>query len=493
MQIPRRSFLRSMPGLAVGLVVPAKSVAAERALRVVTRDGPAIAGPAVRHGRSFARAAGVPVDVVRLPFDRLYEAIMIGFVTGQASYDVLLVPAGWVADFAPYLAPVPERLITGPAFADIHPTYRDALMRWGDRWVAMTIDGDLHIGAYRTDLFADPEHRAAFAARYGRALAPPETWADYAEIAGFFHGRRDAEGRVLAGTAEAFAAGGQRVWVLSSRAAAYATVQNRPAALFFDPETMVPAVDGPAWVRALHEFREALTVAPAGARSMGSYGVRAAFVGGRTAMNIDWTDTGVLAASAEYSAVAGKVGFYTLPGSREAWDPAMQDWRRLRTAHHVPFLAFGGWVAAVPAASRAGDAAWDYVAWLSSPERSARDVADGASGINPYRMSHLNDPALWAEVFPPSQAEDYLGVIRQSLDHPMVARDLRIPGVRAYQAALDHGIGRVLDGSSEPAVALADVAGRWELITDRLGRDAQHRHYRAAMGLDGVRGAERPP
>lgn len=484
MPIRRRTLLRAAAGLAAAPLTGAAGRSSAAALRVVTRDGPAIGGPAVRHGRSFARATGLPVEVVRLPFDRFYEAIMIGFVTGRDAYDVLLIPAGWVADFAPYLAPVPERLTAGPGFADIHPTYRDALMRWGDRWVAMTIDGDLLIGAYRTDLFADPDHRIAFAARHGRPLAPPETWADYADIAAFFHGRRDADGTVLAGTAEAFAAGGQRIWFPASRAAAYATVPGRPGALFFDPETMTPSIDSPAWVRALREYREALESAPAGARGMNSYGVRAAFVEGRTAMNIDWTDTGVLAADPAISAVAGRTGFFLLPGSREAWDPRLGDWRRFRLPRHVPFLAFGGWVAAVPAAGNVPDAAWDYVAWLSSPARSAGDIADGTSGINPYRLSHLDDPGLWASLFEGDGAADYLAVIRRSLDHPLVARDLRIPGVRAYQAALEEAIGRALADAASPEAALAEAAEHWELITDRLGREAQRRHYRTTMGLD---------
>ena len=489
MSLTRRTVVRALAGLTGGIAVSRGGFArgldgSGTALRVVTRDTPAIGGPAQQHGLSFTEETGVPVRVLRLSFGQLYDEIMIGFVAGHHRHDVLLIPSAWLADFAPYLAPVPERLLTGEAFADIHPTYRDALMRWDNRWVALTIDGDLHIGAYRTDLFGDRDNRAGFEDIYGRALAPPRTWAEYHDVAAFFHHRDQADGTTLAGTAEAFVDGGQRVWFLASRAAAYAHVPGRSGAMFFDPETMAPAVDNPAWVRALSEYRQALAVAPDNARAMDSYDVRTAFVRGRVAMNIDWTDTGVLAADETRSAVAGRTGFFMLPGSREAWDPALRAWQQFDRPRRVPFLAFGGWVAAVPAASRVIDAAWDYVAWLSSPERSARDVTDGTSGVNPYRLSHLDTPGLWRDVFDGNGASAYLSVIRQSLDHPLVARDLRIPGVRAYLAALDRGIGRVLDGAAMPDVALAGVAVEWELITDRLGRAAQRRQYRAAMGLD---------
>lgn len=43
---------------------------------------------------------------------------------------------------------------------------------------------------YRTDWFADPDTRAAFQKRYGRALDIPATWQEYKEIAAFFTGRR---------------------------------------------------------------------------------------------------------------------------------------------------------------------------------------------------------------------------------------------------------------------------------------------------------------
>ena len=92
------------------------------------------------------RDAGIPVEVVRTPFAELYDEIMIGFVTGRNRYDVILIPPAWIGDFAPYLAPVPERLIGSATFTDIHAIYRDSLMRWQDRWVALTIVAAIYIG-----------------------------------------------------------------------------------------------------------------------------------------------------------------------------------------------------------------------------------------------------------------------------------------------------------------------------------------------------------
>ena len=476
-------------------------------VRVLTRDTSAIGGPAIRHGRTFEAATGVAVAVTRMPFDALYQRIMIGFVTGDLPYDALLIPAAWLPDFAPYLAPVPERLMQSPVVGGIEPAYRDALMRWRGRWMALTIDGDLHLGAYRRDLFQDPGIRRAFRERHGRALAPPRTWAEYRDIAAFFSGlgllagpaataARAADdpsaggdvaaggsAATLAGTLEAYRRGGQRVWYLFSHAAAYNTHPDHPGAMFFDPETMVPAIDNPAWVRALAEFIESMQFGPEDAASLDSEAVRRRFAGGAAAMDIDWADTGVLAADARHSRIAGRVGFFPLPGSREVWNPASGAWDRLEAPRSVTFLAFGGWIAVVPAASPNRERAWDYLAWYASPAHSAADVLDGTSGINPYRRSQLRDPTPWRRLLGRAEADAYLGVLRASLDAPQIARDLRLPGWRAYIAALEDQLDRDFAGEATPRQGLGAAAAAWDALTDRLGRDSQRRHYREAMGL----------
>jgi multiple sugar transport system substrate-binding protein len=485
-------------------------------LHILTRDTTAIGGPAERHGRDFEAATGTAVEVTRVPFADLYERIMLGFVTGHLPFDALLIPSAWLPDFAPYLSSVPERIIAGPIVGDILPLYRDALMRWNNRWMALTIDGDLHMGAYRRDLFDDPSARAAFVEEHGRPLQPPQTWTEYRDIAAFFSGRQGADGSVLAGTLEAYARDGQRIWTLFSHAAAYTNHPDHPGAMFFDPDTMVPAIDSPGWVRALEEMLELRRFGPADADRLDSEAVRTRFATGRAAMNIDWADTGVLAGAlgggmagvmggptdgkrgrdadarftedplgktAEASAIAGKVGFFVLPGSREAWNPASGAWETLPAVRSVSFLAFGGWIAVVPAASAEHERAWAYLAWYASPEHSARDMLDGSSGINPYRLSHLDDPAPWRRLLGDRQANDYLGVLRASLSAPQIARDLRLPGYRAYIAALEDQLDRVMTGSATPEEGLRAAAADWEALTDRLGRNSQRRHYREAMGL----------
>lgn len=470
--------------LALGGLAPA---AKAESLEVLTRDGYPIASPALRYGELFEKRQGIPVEIRQTPFQQLYDEIMIGFVTGEISADVLLIPSAWLPDFAPYLSPVPDALINSDMVDDIHPIYRDTLMRWEKQWLALTIDGDMLIGVYRRDLFADANIRQAFKQRYGRELQPPVTWQEYRQIAEFFHGRKDHQGRRLAGTLEAYAKGGQRLWHLFGHVAAYANHTDFPGSMFFDPETLKPSITNPAWRRALTDYLELSESIPGDLSLLDSYQVRARFSRGEAAMAIDWTDIGVLAASGESSVISDDVGFFMLPGSRQAWNPKKQQWDDLKEPRNVPFLAFGGWVGAVPKSASDPQTVWSYLALIADPALSIYDVTNGTSGINPYRLTHLENAEPWHQLMGQTLADEYLSILRQSLESPFVTRDLRIPGYRAYMAALDEQIEQILLKKTSIEQALHKTAGVWEQITDRLGRKSQTRHYRAAMGLPEVR------
>jgi multiple sugar transport system substrate-binding protein len=457
---------------------------AESGLHVLTRDTSAIGGPAIRHGRSFEARTGTHVTVTQVPYAELYEQIMVGLVTGHLDFDVLLIPAAWVPDFAPYLDPLPPKLADSRDVADIVSVYRHALMRWQGRWLALTLDGDLHLGAYRRDLFEQPQAQAEFEKTYSRPLAPPRTWSEYRDIAAFFSNPAAENGGHVSGTLEAFARDGQRLEYLFSHAAAYTSHPNHPGAMFFDPDSMRPAIDNPGWVRALTEYLEMRRYAPPDAARLDSEAVRTRFAQGEAAMDIDWADTGVLASDPQRSRVSGKVGFFALPGSRQVWNHTTRQWDELPVARSVTFLAFGGWVGVVPADSPNSALAWDYLAWYASPSHSAQDMLDGTSGINPYRSSQLADPTPWRSLLGERQADDYLKVLRNSLTANEVVPDLRLPGYRAYMAALEAQLDRVMAGDTSPEQGLHAAARAWDALTDRLGRSVQRHHYRDAMGLE---------
>src|SRR5262249_27185901 len=57
---------------------------------------------------------------------------------------------------------------------------------------ALPLLGESPLCFYRADLFQAEANQAAFQKGFARKLAPPETWEEYADIAQFFHGRKEA-------------------------------------------------------------------------------------------------------------------------------------------------------------------------------------------------------------------------------------------------------------------------------------------------------------
>ena len=446
---------------------------------VGTMSGTFIGGPARAHAESWERRTCGTVRVVDVPFGELYPTFMEPMVDGAYVFDVITHAPAWHGDFAPYLSEVPDDLRRGADWEDIHPIYRDRLMMWDGRQVSVTIDGDVHTGTYRTDLFADPRNQAVFKESYGYDLAPPVNWAQYYDIAEFF--TRPNEG--LYGTVEAFARGGQQFWFFFSHAAAYTNHPDNPGSMFFDPETMDAQLDNPGWLRGLEDYIRSVRHSPPGALNFNATGIRTIFANGQVAMNIDWGDTGTVAADPRQSQVADKIGFFVLPGSQEIWNYKTDQWDSFDTVVQSPFMAYGGWVASVPKASPNQAAAWDYVMWYASPANSARDVVTGGSGINPYRISHFTDIDAWLAIFGREEAEAYLNVQLNSIDAPNVALDFRIPGYFAYSEVLETELTKALIGEVEPEDALDEIAEAWDEITDEFGRDAQLAAYRASMGL----------
>ena len=145
-------------------------------------------------------------------------------------------------------------------------------------------------------------------------------------------------------------------------------------------------------------------------------------------------------------------------------------------------MAFGGWQAAVPLASRNQAAAWNYIETTTSPEVSLTAALTGGSGVNPYRFSHFT-PTRWLKKFSKREADEYLAAQQASLDAPNVALDMRLPGYFSYTEILEIELSKALAGHTSPKAALDSIASQWNELTDEFGREKQLAAYRASMGI----------
>ncbi len=448
------------------------------------QDAPAIGAPAIEHAKSWELKTGGKAIIRRYPFGQLYGTLKKGISVKPSQFDVILYASSWVGDYHDWLSPLPLELTQSDIFDDVHTTYRERLMLWDGKWIAVTIDGDLFNGYYRKDLFADTANRKAFKQRYGYELSPPETWKMYRDIAEFFTLFNVNGSNVkLYGTSEPFAYGGQSYWDLFSRVSAYVNHPDNPGSQFFDPETMKAQINNPGWIRALTEYIDILQFCPSDALNYNIVDSRMAFVNGKTAMCLDWGDTAQIAADHEVSKIVDKVGYFILPGTKEIWNHKLKKWDVKENTFYAPFLAFGGWVASVPENSINKGAAWDYIMWFSNPENSLGDVVKSGTGVNPYRYSHFFAIDEWTKAFSSRAASEFLSVLKESLDSPNAALDLRVLGYNDYISILESELDHIIKGRQNIQQGMDKVANEWEKITDRLGRERQKKIYRASMGL----------
>lgn len=446
-------------------------------LTISTQNGPFIASALQAAADSWEEKTCGKVKLVEFPFGELYPKFLTAMSQQTGDFDVIGFIPAWVPDFAPYLSTMPAEMQSGPAWDDLHPVYRERLMSWQGEIKSATMDGDMHMLNYRADLMEDDANKAAFKEKYGYDLNVPKTWDQYYDIAEFFK-NSDA---VEYGTAEAYARNGQQFWYFFSHAASYTNNPNTPGAMFFDPDTMDAQINNPGWLKALEDYKRGLDYNPPGALNFGSGDVRPLYAGGAIAMNLDWADSGVLGATE--GTIAGNVRTAVLPGSDKIWNSKTKSWDEFDEPVASPFLAFGGWQLAVPSDSANKEAAWSFVAEVTSPEVSGKAIVTANTGVNPYRLSHYENLDNWSSVFTPAEAESYLGAQRASLDSPNVALDLRLPGFFSYTEVLEIELSKALSGQVEPQEALDTIAAEWNKMTDEFGRDKQLAAYRSAMGL----------
>ncbi len=377
-----RAGLLSLALVATALATPCDPDYSGVTLQVATRTRPFIASALQTAAAGWEKQTCGKINILEFPVDQLYQTYLSALVAGEGKFDVITFGPFWTPDFAPYLSDMPAAMRETAAWQDILPVYRERLMMWNGRYLSQTIDGDQHILYYRLDLFANPQEQQRFKDKYGYDLAPPATWEQYYQIAEFFN--RPASN--LWGTAEAYRRGGEQFWYFFTHAAAYTHHPDHPGAMFFDPDTMDAQINNPGWVKALEDYINGLNVAPPGALGFTSGDIHNIFAGGSVAMNFDWGDTGVNAADPKVSLIPGKVGTALLPGSKRVWNDQTRQWDTFPEVVRVPFLAFGGWQAAVPANSNHIEAAWHFIAWLSSPagqRRSGGHPAVGHQSLSP--------------------------------------------------------------------------------------------------------------
>jgi multiple sugar transport system substrate-binding protein len=122
---------------------------------------------------------------------------------------------------------------------------------------------------------------------------------------------------------------------------------------------------------------------------------------------------------------------------------------------------------------------------MNQAAQSNIDVTLGWTGYNPYRNSQLENLGPWIDAgFTEESAKNYLGAIKDSLNNPNMASDMKLPGTQQYTGVvLDRELARFIAGEITAEQAVANIEEGWEEITEDFGREKQGDIYRLSLGI----------
>ena len=454
-------------------------------VNILTFTGPQIAEPLQRRGPDFTALTGAKINVIIVPFSDLYQKILTDLATGTNAFDGFVFAPQWMVDYIVpgYLEDLTDRVANDPAieWEDIAPFFRDFSATYEGRIYTIPLDGDFHMGYYRTDLID----------------TPPKTWDEYLALAAQFHGQDlNGDGDPDYGSCISKKRGAQAYWFITSIASAFIQSQGTSQGAFFDTETMKPLYNNEAFAKALEIYNETTKYGPPDELNLDVGDTRSLFTSGRCALSLDWGDIGTLAIDPATSVVQDKTGAFILPGATEVLDRATGKLvpcdettcpYAVDGVNHAPFAAYGGWSGGINAAADpiVKDATYAFFSYMCQPAQSNVDVTIGRTGFNPYRLSQFLNRQQWVEAgMSPEAAADYLGAIEASLNSPNMVLDLRIPQNQRYQqVVLDTAVSQFLAGEITLEQCMQQIYDGWEEITEELGREEQLAAYRGTLGV----------
>ncbi len=430
------------------------------------------------------------IDLAQADYNgRLQQAI----ATGTVDWDIMEMGAPFEGDTAGrgLLDPMPEWVAEQIDMDDYVDYLKPPIGTWDGQTYRISIDGDTHTMGYRTDYYENEEFKAAWTAEgHEGEWAPPTTWEQVNEQSKFLAGKTDPlTGLDAYGVVDPlrYLWGGFGFYFLADRAVAYAKHPDNPAWLF-DPETMKPLVNSPAWVQAIQDVIDLMNTPgaypPDQLNADPNTTAFQQFLAGTGAQVMWWGDVGSMARTSDTSVVGEVVGFDINPGANRVYNWTTGEWED--TPNRSPHNAYIGWGVYVTN-NVSDDELKRKCAWSAAAHLGGKDIAlwmsAYPSGFQPYRNSQFNYEEWVAAGYEQAYIEDYLSSNLDSYNHPNAANEPRIPGIfQYYSRAEDELVNGLGGGASAQEIADAIAAG-WEEITDQIGRESQLALYRASLGL----------
>ena len=427
------------------------------------------------------------IDLAQADYNaRLQQSI----ATGTVDFDILQAGAPFEGDICgkKLTSEMPGWVADQIDLADYVGYLQAPTGTWDGKTYRISIDGDCHNFNYRTDYFENEELAKAWKDEgHSGNWEVPTTWQKVTEVSKFLNGKTHAGFPAYGYLDVQKGWGGFGFYFLGSIATAYAKHPDSPAFLF-EPDTMKPMVNNPAWVRAIQDTLDRRDCQPPDQINAdpGVTGFNQ-FLAGTGSMVSWWGDVGSNANTSDESLVAGNVGFDILPGSDDVYNWQTGKWETLSSGpNYAPNMAYIGWglycMKTIDSDSAKRKAAWSAAAHIGGKEVSLW-MSMYPSGFQPYRNSHFNINEWTGAGYSEAFASDYLASEADSYNHPNAAIEPRIPGIFQYYSIAEDELSKIYAGQMDAQTGADNIAAAWDKITDQIGRDSQIKLYKASLGL----------
>ncbi len=382
------------------------------------------AGASEQLAAEFEELTGVTVNPTLIPYDQVEQQAILDVQSGAGTYDVFdmwYVSVGALAAGG-VIEPLDDLIEAEDTAADdfIESIYDPYSLYDGSRY-ALPFDGDAHVLFHNTEILE----------RNG--LQPPQTWDEYAQAVQQITEAESADGVY-----------GAALMAQSAPIIIVSTFANRLAGFggtFLD-ESGAPTLTSEAAVAAARSILDVAPFALPTPTETAFDQALPAFLSGQVAFMEFWTDLGVLAEDPEQSQVQGIWGVTRLPRGGDA------------TASRAALNA--GFGMAVSTASANKELARQFVSYATSRETNLSLITTTGSGIDPTRLSTLED-ASYAS-FAPQVQEAATAALDGALAWPTNEQAPEL-----LQALAD-GLSAMVVDEGDPQQAMDDVQSQWEDI-----------------------------
>jgi multiple sugar transport system substrate-binding protein len=274
----------------------------------------------VKVANQLGKDMGIQVKAEFLPWEDVFKKALIDFKSGVRTWDLVYAYNTWVPGIAAskVFTPISDFYTNAEYKKMINPDdfikeTTAGLEFEGKLWAFPTLAAP-YVLAYRTDLLANADEKAAFRSRYKYDLAVPKTYKQLLDTAQFFTRKKGAKvaGRAVAEDFYGICLAGKPGGFLFHR---YEMVLVAFGAdLIYNLKTMQPTVNSRESIAAAKYYVELHKYQQPGSETHSGGGTQRVFAADRCALTMDALDNILSVAEVpKVSKIVGKVGYTVLP------------------------------------------------------------------------------------------------------------------------------------------------------------------------------------